>query len=338
MRKPDGQTLFLGSALVGSAVLVAYLVFFLNDGRAGDGPNRASTLDLADIPFDGQRSYKVLQDLCNIGPRVSGSPGMIRQQELLSKHFRSLGGDVRLQEFRVRHPIHGTPVAMANLIVHWHPQRKERILLCAHYDTRPYPDRDPDPRRRRGVFIGANDGASGVALLAELAHHMPPLDSRYGVDFALFDGEEFVFNDRRDEYFLGSDYFARQYIGQPRDYQYRWGVLVDMVGDRYLNIYQEGYSVRWRDTRPLVDDIWRTARRLGVREFIARKKYDIRDDHLKLHDVAKIPTCNVIDFDFRRPGSRQSYWHTEADTADKCSAASLAKVGWVLLTWLQELE
>jgi Zn-dependent M28 family amino/carboxypeptidase len=262
---------------------------------------------------------------------------MARQQRMLSEHFRGLGGSVERQEFRVRDPRDGRPVTMANLIVSWHPERRERILLCAHYDTRPWPDRDPDPRQRRGVFLGANDGASGVAVLAELARHMPELDIRYGVDFALFDGEEFVFDDQRDRYFLGSGYFARQYVAQPPPHRYRWGVLLDMVGDAQLEIYQEGFSVGWADTRPLVRDIWATAARLGVREFMARPKHYLRDDHLLLHDIAGIPTCNIIDFDYIRPGTRQSYWHTTADTPDKCSALALAKVGWVVLEWLKQV-
>ena len=154
---------------------------------------------------------------------------------------------------------------MANLIVEWHPERKERILLAAHYDTRPFPDRDPD--NPRGVFVGANDGASGVAVLMELAHAMPELKGKLGVDFVLFDGEELVFQDE-DPYFLGSDYFAQQYASHPPDYRYRWGVVLDMIGDANLQIYQDRFSAGWKDTKPLVTAIWDTAKRLGVREFI----------------------------------------------------------------------
>lgn len=332
--------MFLGAAILGAAVLVGYLVVFHTGGQTGNGQTSRSRLTLRDIPFDGQRAYRVLQQVCGLGRRLSGSPGMARQQEMLTDHFQSLGASVVRQTFQVRHPLDGSPVPMTNLIVSWHPDRTERILLCTHYDTRPFPDRDPDPRKRRtGSFIGANDGASGVAVLAEMAYHMPQLKARYGVDFALLDGEEFVFDDNRDDYFLGSRYFARQYVANPPAYQYRWGVLLDMIGDAHLNIYRERYSMRWRDTRPLVLDIWRTARRLGVTEFVDRTRFtSIRDDHLMLHDVGKIPTCDVIDFDYGPPGWRQSYWHTEADTPDKCSALSLAKVGWVILEWIKQAD
>lgn len=322
MRKFSGQNLFLVGVVVFCCLVVGYVAFD-NPGMAKDPPT-ASRLSLKDIPFNGTRAYEYLKEICAIGPRPSGSEGMRVQQKMLADYFTKLGGKVSFQSFDVRHPVDGSRVSMSNLIVQWHPDRRDRILLCAHYDTRPYPDRDP--QSPRGTFLGANDGASGVALLMELAEGLAQMNSRRGVDFVLFDGEEFVFNDR-DEYFLGSNEFARDYAANPPKYRYRWGVLLDMVGDADLQIYQERNSAWWSDTRPLVNDIWETARKLGVREFIAQKKYELRDDHLKLHNVAKIPTCDVIDFDY-------PYWHTEGDSPEKCSALSLAKVGWVIQQWL----
>ena len=291
-----------------------------------------SQLTLDEIPFNGERAYEYLKAVCAIGPRVSGSEGMARQQKLLEAHFSKLGGQVSYQKFRVRHPLTGEPVPMANLLVRWHPERRERILLCAHYDTRPLPDRDPNPRlRREGVFIGANDGGSGVALLMEMAHEIGDLQTKYGVDFCLFDGEELVYDSDRDPYFLGSEWFARQYVARPQGFTYRWGVLLDMVGDADLQLYQEKNSMYWPDTRPLVIDIWNTAERLGVKEFIPRRKHEIRDDHIKLHNIGGIPCCDIIDFDY-------PHWHTTGDTVDKCSALSLAKVGWVVTEWLKTIE
>ena len=123
-----------------------------------------------------------------------------------------------------------------------------------HYDTLPYPLEDP--KDHKGTFVGANDNASGVAVLMELAHDMPSLKTKYGVDFLLLDGEEFIFS-YQDRFFLGSEYFAREYAkeaAKPQPaYHYRYGVLLDMVGNANLQIYQERNSVWWRDTRPLVD-------------------------------------------------------------------------------------
>ena len=327
-RKVSGQTIFLIAAVVISCLVVGYVAIVMDHGQDGRAQAGDSKLRLEDIPFDGARAYEYLRQICAIGPRRSGSKGMEAQQKLLAEHFRKLGGQVKLQKFDVRHPVDGSKVPMANLIVQWHPERKERILLCAHYDTLPLPMLDPvNPR---GTFIGANDGGSGVAVLMELAHHMPDFESPYGVDFALFDGEEFIF--RVDHpYFRGSGYFAADYRRQRLPYQYRWGVLLDMIGDKDLDIYEEGHSMSWPDTRPLVEEIWATARRLGVREFVPRVKHTILDDHLPLRNTAGIPTCDIIDYDYPP-------WHTQGDTLDKCSALSLAKVGWVIHEWLKSLK
>ena len=137
----------------------------------------------------------------------------------------------------------------------------------------------------------------------------------------LFDGEELVYVEGRDPYFLGSTWFAQQYAAKPPEHKYRWGVLLDMVGDADLQIYQEQHSVTWRNTRPLVNEIWATAKRLGVNEFIPRVGYYVLDDHLPLRNIAKIPTCDIIDFDYPA-------WHTEGGYA----AAVLRLVageGWV---------
>jgi hypothetical protein len=281
-------------------------------------------------PLDGLRAFGYLQQICALGPRPSGSPGMQKQQELVRQHFEQLGGKVTLQEFRAANPLGGAKVPLANVVVEWHPERKERVLLAAHYDTRPLPDQDPNPvKRRSGVFIGANDGASGTAVLMELAHLMPGLKGDVGVDFVLFDGEELVYVERRDPYFLGSTWFARHYVRQPPEHKYRWGVVLDMIGDADLQIYQEQYSATWRDTRPLVKELWATAARLGVDEFIPRAKHVVRDDHLPLRNIAKIPACDIIDFDYL------AFWHTTMDTPQRCSPASLAKVGWVVYEWLR---
>lgn len=318
-----------GLAVLGALGLLAVVGGWGEGWFGGRAESAVSTLRLEDIPFDGAAAYEHLQAICRIGPRPSGSPGMAKQQQLLAEHFRKLGGHVELQRFRVRHPLDGSPVAMANLIVRWHPERRERILLGTHYDNIPFPNQDP--HNPRGTFIGANDGASSVAVLMQLGHDMSKLGGPLGVDFVFFDGEEFVYSDP-DRYFLGSEYFARQYANDVRrDFHYRWGVVLDMVGDKDLQIFQERNSAWWDDTRPLVEHIWKLADRLGVREFIARKKYEISDDHVPLHDIGKISCVVVIDYDY-------PYWHTEADTPDKCSALSLAKVGWVIQQWLREAK
>ena len=302
-------------------------VIFFSATQTGSIVHAAkSDLTLSDIPFDGARAYEYLKQLEAIGPRRSGSPGMAKQQALITDHFIRLGAKVYRQPFKIRDPRDQKPVDMVNLIVRFNPKIKDRILLCAHYDTLPLPMLDP--HNPKGTFVGANDGASGVALLMELGNMMTEMPGSLGVDMVFLDGEEYIFS-HNDRFFLGSEYFARSYAKRKSDFFYRWALLLDMIGDADLQIYQERNSRGWSDSRPLVDQIWATARRLGVKEFIARPKYSIQDDHIILHNVGKIPSCDIIDFDYPP-------WHTEADRSDQCSALSLAKVGWVVTEWLKE--
>ncbi|MBM4020847.1 MAG: M28 family peptidase [Planctomycetes bacterium] len=299
-------------------VLVALLVL---------APLSAARSDAADA-FSGTRSRAHLEAVCDLGPRPSGSDAMRRQRAMLTEHFRSAGAVVTGQAFRIRDRHSGQPVHIENLVVVWHPDRAERILVAAHYDTRPFPDRDPvDPR---GVFIGANDGASGVAVLMEMARCMREL-SGPGVDFVLFDAEEYVVGPR-DPYCLGSTYFARQYAAARREGTgptYRCGVVLDMIGDRDLAIWQEQKSVSWPDTKPIVDSIWAVAARLGARQFVPRPLHEVEDDHVPLRTIGRIPTCDIIDFDY-------PVWHTTRDVPAACSAESLETVGRVMLAWLRE--
>ena len=155
-----------------------------------------------------------------------------------------------------------------------------------------------------------------------------PFAPKYGVDFIFFDGEELIY-ERGDKYFLGSEYFAEWYRDTPpKSFRYVCGVLVDMIADKKLAIYIEKNSLNMAPN--VTRSVWATARRMGVKEFVAEPRYEVRDDHLALNEIAKIPTCDIIDFDY-------PYWHTTRDTASACSAASLSKVGRVLLQWLTEV-
>jgi glutaminyl-peptide cyclotransferase len=275
--------------------------------------------------LDPQRAYGYLVKICRIGTRVSGSEGMVAQQKLLTDHFENFDAEVRFQSFDSPHPLHGNPVRMNNMIVSWHPQAKERVLIACHYDTRPFPDEDrADPR---GTFLGANDGASGVALLMELSHHMAKLKPTYGVDFVFFDAEELVFQ-RTGKFFLGSEHFAKRYRDDPPEHKYVCGIVVDMVGDKNLRLGQEKNSRKYAPD--LVDAVWDVAKKLNIKEFVPRVEYEVQDDHLPLNDVAKIPTIDIIDFDY-------PHWHTTKDVPQNCSGQSLVKVGQVLLAWMERV-
>ena len=314
---------------LGIAIIIPGLVVLLKRGPRGP----AGAVAAVPAKYDAQRAYQVLVQLCEIGPRPSGSEGMKRQQDYLKPIFEQAGGQVTMQTFEIRHPENGSSVPMANMIVSWNPERTKRFLLCAHYDTRPLPDQDR--RNRKGVFVGANDGASGTAALVELAHHLNDLPAEVGVDLVLFDGEEFVWQQGRDDYFLGSKFFAEKYKANPPKVPYWAGVLLDMIGDRELKIFYERNSIRY--AKEVATGIWNTADRLGVRSFVPRIRHEIQDDHLPLNQTAGIPTVDVIDFDYPRPGiGAPSYWHTEQDVPANCSGQSLATVVWVVHEWLKE--
>lgn len=297
-------------------------VWLLTQERAAVGANPSANPG----PLDAKRAFEYLEQVCAIGARPSDSPGMVAQRELLEQHFQKFDCEIKWQPFDSAHPLNGRPVRMQNLIVSWHPEATERVLLCCHFDTRPFPDREQTAAGRRGLFVGANDGGSGVALFMELAHHMADLKPTYGVDFVFFDGEELVY-DERGKYFLGSEYFARNYRDRPPAHRYIHGILVDMIGDKTLTIYQEANSLNYAPE--LVDSVWATAQRLKIREFIPRAKHEVRDDHLPLNDLAKIPTIDLIDFDY-------PHWHMRKDIPANCSGHSLALVGAVLVDWLQQ--
>jgi glutaminyl-peptide cyclotransferase len=282
---------------------------------------------MAPAPVDGKRAYKNLVDICAMGPRIAGTAANTAQRALVSAHFTKLGGVVREQPFTAKDPLSGKDVRMANLIGSWFPERTERVLLGVHYDTRPHPDMDQDPVKRKGPFLGANDGASGVALLMEVAEHLKTMETPWGVDLVLFDGEELVY-DQEGDYFLGSKEFARKYAevdrtkgGQPH---YVAALVLDMIGDKDLLINQEPYSLEFAPN--LVRSVWSVATRLRAKSFKTRVGQAVMDDHLPLNN-AGIPAIDIIDFDY-------PHWHTAKDTPDKCSAESLEEVGRVVTAWL----
>lgn len=284
-------------------------------------------------PIDGPRAYKYLQEICNIGPRIAGTAANTRQREMVKALWTKLGAKIQEQPFTGADPKSGEPVHMVNLIGSWFPDRRDRVVIGAHYDTRPFPDEDRDPEKRKAPFLGANDGASGVALLMEMAHHMENLNTSWGVDLVLFDGEEIVYGGGRNqigEYFLGSKEFARQYSaaveGRRSRNRYVAGIVLDMIGDKDLQINQEEYSVNFAPG--LVRELWNVARGLNATAFKSRVGQAVLDDHLPLNN-AGIPTIDLIDFDY-------PYWHTHQDTPDKCSAASLEQVGRVVTAWLAQ--
>jgi glutaminyl-peptide cyclotransferase len=293
-----------------------------SEGFASDRLPGATPLEL-----DGKRAMEYLERICALGPRISGTFPMHQQQELLRQHFEKLGGRVQLQEFTVQQVSRREPVLMINLLVSWFPERPRRVLFCTHYDTRPLADREPDPQRWRQPFLGANDGGSGVAFLMELAHHLPALKTPVGIDFAFFDGEEYIFDPRKDIYFFGSEQFAQRWQRQRPRPNYQAAILLDMIAGKNPHFPVEGHSAQLAG--PLARQLWRTAQQLRCTAFQWRLGEFVRDDHLALLRVG-IPTVDIIDFNY-------PHWHLLSDVPANCSPEGFLQVGRVLTAWLQQL-
>lgn len=289
---------------------------------------------VAEIKFDGARAVKYVKQLCDIGPRISGSEGMKKQQEIIEAHFKKLGATVTRQEFKARQRSRKEDTAFVNIIVSWHPEKERRVLLCSHYDTRPIADQEANPANWNKPFVSANDGTGGVALLMELGNHMKDIKSEFGIDFVLFDGEEYVFETDRvtggDRYFIGSEYFADDYLKSKgkRKHRYDAGVLFDLCTAKGASIPVELYSAE--AAMPLVDQIWGVAKAVGAKSFKYERGYQVQDDHLALNK-AGIPTVDIIDFDY-------PHWHKLTDTADKVDAGQMEEVAKVIATWVQKIK
>jgi glutaminyl-peptide cyclotransferase len=290
--------------------------------------------DAAGVKFDEDRALKYLKQLCDLGPRISGSETMKKQQELIEKHFKDLGATVTRQEFKGKQLSRKDPTEMVNLIISWKPDKARRVLISTHYDTRPIADQELNRNNWNKPFVSANDGTSGVAFLMELGNHMKDLKSEFGVDFILFDGEEYVFETSEtgggDKYFFGSEYFAEDYQkSKPtRKFKYEAGLLLDLFAGKDANLRVEDYS--YAAAKPLVEQIWALAKEVGAKSFKFESGWKVQDDHLALIK-AQIPTVDIIDFDY-------PHWHKLTDTPDKVSGPQMAEVSKVISIWLQKIK
>lgn len=265
--------------------------------------------DQQNIAFDADRSMRDLETQVEMGPRIPGTDGHQRFQEWIIDQVESYGWESTLQT-----NLHNAP-QFVNIIADKHTQSVYWILLGTHYDTRQYADQSPLKDDQTQPVPGANDGASGVAVLTELARILPD-NLNCQVSLVFFDAED-QGNIGNRQWSEGSGYFADSLVRLPDEV-----VIIDMVGDASLNIYLEGNS-----SAELSDVIWKQAKELGYqRQFIPEIKYHMIDDHLPFIRLG-IPTTLIIDFDYPA-------WHTTDDNLSQVSADSLQVVGDTLLTWL----
>lgn len=261
------------------------------------------------VSFDGSRALAGVQKQVDFGPRIPGTTGHEQTREWIRAELEHAGWVVEIQQTeRMGHPIHN--------IIAKRSAKAPQIILGAHYDTRMYADQDPAPGMQAMPVPGANDGASGVAVLLEIARTLS--EDSVPLWLVFFDAEDNG-NIEGWDWILGSRAFAEEIEVQPRAV-----VIVDMIGDADLNIFLEKNS-----NKEIRAEIWSAAASLGYADkFINQEKFSMLDDHIPFLEKG-IPAVNIIDFDY-------PYWHTTQDTADKVSAESLKAVGDTLLKWIKE--
>lgn len=309
----------------------------------GEAVQKESVTENRDRPvtptplFSSDSAYSYIEKQLSFGPRVPGTKAHAEAASWMAAKLDSFADTVIVQHFRTRLYNRSTMDGM-NIIASFKPASRKRILLAAHWDSRPYADFDPDPANRRKPIDGANDGASGVGVLIELARllHLAPPAENLGIDIILFDLEDWgPHNDDRtfgdDDYWaLGSQYWARN--PHKRGYNARFGILLDMVGAKDAVFPREYYSQQY--AKWVLDKVWRTASGLGFDQaFINRPGPPINDDHIPLNRIAGIPTINIIHLD--TGSSNQSFfehWHTLGDNIDIIDKNTLHMVGTLVTT------
>jgi hypothetical protein len=292
--------------------------FILLSGIAGAPEESAARIPA----FDGSRAFRYIERQCAFGPRFPGSNGHDACLGFLVGELGLSSASVVKQPFQMKDPHTGKVHALTNVVASF-GSRDDRMVLCAHWDTRPRADHDPVPANRDKPVMGANDGASGVAVLLEIARVLKATPPAKGIDIVLFDGEDSGLDGDTESWCLGSRHYAQSLRFGRLPY---CAILLDMIGDRDLEIPVEQYSRLYAPD--LVERIWGTAERLGFAEFTRDPGTFVVDDHLELLKVG-IPAVDIIDFEY-------PFWHTVMDTPDKCSAESLAAVGTVLLHLIYE--
>lgn len=293
----------------------------LAHGVPGEGGGGAAGSN--QVEFSGPTAFTYIEQQLAFGPRVPNTPGHQKTGDWLLQELRARADTVVVQEFRHR-TSKGQALALRNFFARFRPEATDRILYVAHWDTRPFADKSANLGQQRLPVPGANDGASGVAVLLGVADALKAKPPTIGVDLLFVDGEDYGDFADSTETLIGSRYFAKHL---PAGYTTLFAVVFDMVGDRDLQFLEEGYSAQ--NAPEVVQRVWQTADRLGYRNiFVKRVTLSLTDDHVPLQQ-AGIRAIDVIDYDF-------PYHHTTEDTIDKVSAESLQIVGNVAVALIRQ--
>lgn len=304
---------------------------------AAENADAIDSSRLCRVEFNGDSALAFARAQCEFGPRTPNSPALEKCGDYIVAQFKAAGLTVTEQRTKVT-GWDGKQLGCRNIIAAFHPERKDRVVLAAHYDSRPWAEKDADSTRHRTPVMAADDGASGVAVLLEVARHLQMLNPQIGVDLVCFDAEDYGApywapeNKRDDEstFCLGSQYWSKNISA---DYKPRYGILLDMVGGADNRFYFEGFSLRY--AQPVVTKVWDAARLAEAGDYFVQESGGfITDDHLPMNNIAGIPTIDIIAFN--PDGGFPAYWHTTGDTMDKLSAKTLRAVGQTLMQVLSE--
>lgn len=291
-----------------------------------------------DVPvFNADSAYSYIEKQLSFGPRVPNSQAHKACGDWIVAKLKQYSPEVIEQNAKLK-AYDGTILNARNIIATFNPDASSRILLCAHWDSRPWADHDPDPANRKKPVPGANDGASGVGVLIEIARGFSQKNPGVGVDIVLFDAEDSgepqdVQGSYEDSWALGSQYWSAN--PHKAGYNARFGILLDMVGAKNATFTQEYYSMYYAPN--IVRRVWSTAERLGYRDFfINERSGPITDDHYYVNEILRIPTIDIIDYKDDRDRGFFEYWHTVKDDMDYISKETLKAVGQTVITVVYE--
>ena len=271
---------------------------------------------------------------CDFGPRTMNSEAHEKCGQWIAEKFEQLGCRVQLQKAALT-GYDGTMLRATNIIAQWQPEKKQHVLLCAHWDSRPWADNDPDSTNWMTPVMAANDGASGVAVMLEVARILQTADSLdFGIDFVCFDAEDWgvpQWSNRSDEssWALGAHYWASHY--HPDGYSTIYGILLDMVGGQAAQFYQEGMSVKYAPR--IVERVWNAAHAAGYSGYFPKNVGGyITDDHLPVNEKAGIPTVDIIPhYPDCEASSFGPTWHTVNDDMNHIDKNTLKAVGQTII-------
>ena len=293
--------------------------------------------------FNADSALAFCEVQCDFGPRIMNSEAHEKCGKWIVEKFRQFGCEVETQKADLK-GYDGTILKNTNIIAHYNPKATTRILLCAHWDSRPWADNDPDSANWRKPVMAANDGASGVGVMLEIARLLQAdkkLNAQIGVDFVCFDAEDWGtpqwadVQDQGDSWALGAQYWSEN---KSADYQPRYGILLDMVGGQGAQFYREGMSMQYASS--IVKKVWRAARQAGYGSFFPNSDGGmITDDHIPVNQKAKIPTIDIIPY---YPDCQQSSfgptWHTVSDDMAHLDKNTLKAVGQTIIQVLYTEE